>query len=341
MTRRSRARTLLGAVVHELRVERITFLAGSVAYHAFVSLLPLLLLVLVAVGTIGDRGLEEAVLAVARAVVTPGAADALVDELRRAGTSRGVSAAGVALLVWGTLRVFRGLDTAFSAVYETAAANTFLDKLRDGLVVLAAFALAVLGAAAIESAVQWGTGPIAWGLQRVALVCGLVVVLSPMYYLFPDTDVGVVEILPGTVLAAVGLTTAESLFGLYIAYSSRAPEQSVVAALLVFLTWLYLSGLVVLVGATTNAALSNRSADVSVEPLFGGVARGDRTPPERAAVLAAVDALDGLAGADAVTVTVDGETVDLPPPSELRVDDGEGTFDVGPVAVELRWSTRE
>jgi membrane protein len=340
--RRERARTLVGAVVHEMRVERITFLAGSVAYHAFVSILPLLLLVLLVVSAVGDRSLEAAVIAVARAAVTEGAADALVAELRRAGASRGVSAVGLGVLVWGTLRVFRGLDTAFSAVYETGGKNTFLDQLRDGVVVLFAFAFAVLAAAVVETTIEWGTGPLAWTLQRLGLVSGLVAALAPMYYVFPDTDVGVLEILPGTVFAAVGIAAAESLFGLYVAYSGQSPDASVVAALLVFLTWLYLSGLVVLAGAAVNAALSNRSADVSVDPLLGGVPRGEAAAPERAALLGALaDVEPRLASAETVVVTVDGEATELPAPASASVDDGRGAFGAGPVVLELQWPARE
>jgi membrane protein len=342
-SRRARAWTLLRAIVHEMRVERITFLAGSVAYHAFVSTLPLLLLLLAVVGAVGDAGLEAAFIAVTRSIVTAEASDVLVSELRRASASTGLSVLGLGVLVWGTLRVFRGLDTAFSAVYETGGRNDFADKLRDGIVVMVAFALAILAAVTVEAAVPWGDVPASWALQRVSLIAGLALVLYPMYYVFPDAGVGRLEVVPGTVLAAVGLTAAESLFGLYVAYSSRAPEQSVVAAVLVFLSWLYVSGLLILVGAVVNAVLSNRSADVSVDPVIGGVPRENATAPDRETVLAAVDELVGaLDDADSVTVTVDGQEVAVPPPNSVRVTDrGEWLLGTGSVRVDVAWSPRE
>jgi membrane protein len=341
-TRRERAVTLARAVVHEMRVERVTFLAGSVAYHAFVSLLPLLLLVLAVVSAIGNTTLEQAFLDLARAVATRGAADALVAELRRASASSGVSILGAVVLVWGTLRMFRGLDTAFSAIYETETNNGLADQLTDGAVVFLAFGLALLAAAGLKAAVPWGGGTLSWGLQRVTLVLGLTVVLFPMYYVFPDTDVGVLEVLPGTLVAATGLAGAEGLFGLYVASTSQAPEQSVVGAILVFLTWLYLSGLVVLVGAVVNAVLSNRSADVSVDPVLGGVPRNEHADvSDRATLLADVEALESrLAEADGVVVTVDGAATELPPPGGVRVVDRSMVLGEGPVVMELRWSTR-
>ena len=46
------------AVVYEVRAENLTFMAGSIAYHAFVSLLPLLLLALAVATKVGNRDLE-------------------------------------------------------------------------------------------------------------------------------------------------------------------------------------------------------------------------------------------------------------------------------------------
>ena len=51
--RAGRLAEVVRAVVHEARVERITFMAGSIAYHAFLSILPLLLLVLVVFPLLG------------------------------------------------------------------------------------------------------------------------------------------------------------------------------------------------------------------------------------------------------------------------------------------------
>lgn len=86
--------------------------------------------------------------------------------------------------------------------------------------VFVAFAGAIVVAASLRGFVPEGSGPLATLAGRVALIAGLSVALLPMYYVFPDTDVTLVEVLPGTVFAAVGLTLFESLFGLYVSWSS-------------------------------------------------------------------------------------------------------------------------
>jgi membrane protein len=356
--RGERILTVSRAIVHEIRTEKITFLAGSIAYHAFVSLLPLLLLVLAVLSAVGDAGLERSFLRLTEAVLTPGGSRVLVEELQGAGTS--VSLFGLAVLVWGTLRIFRGLDTAFSDIYESETENTFLDQLGDGILVLVTFGVALVAAALLQTLLPLsGVGVGAWLLRRLVLIGVLAVLLYPMYYVFPDSGVGPVEVVPGTLLAAVALTVFGTLFGLF---AGGGDSPNAVAGVLVLLTWLYFSGLFVLLGAVVNAVLSNRSRDVNLEPVLGGVApRPEPAPssPSRTEVVAALERLDallrasadgredgdgdgaGAAEADTVTVAVGGEAVALPPPDRVETDTTpSGFLSGGDVGVSLRWSPR-
>ena len=339
-----RALTVGRAIVHELRAERVTFMAGSIAYHAFVSILPLLLLVLAAVSAVGQSGLERGIIDLARAALTPGAADALVGELQSTSTS--VSVLGVAVLAWGTLRIFRGLDTAFSDIYESAAENTLLDQFVDGVVVFVCVAAVIVAAAVLNRAVQFD-GPAGWLVGRTLQVAVVAVALLPMYYVFPDEpDMLVREAVPGVVFAAVGLTVFETVFRLYVQLRGDAGSGDVLAGVLVFLTWLYFSGLVILVGVAVNAVLGNRSNDVDIRPVVGGrppesEATAERDPVDAESLRAAVRGLEtDLSAAERVTLTVDGESVELPPPDAVTVDAAESRlpFVDDPVTLELRWS---
>jgi membrane protein len=338
-----RALTVGRAIVHEVRTEKVTFLAGSIAYHAFLSLLPLFLLVLAVIGALGNPGLERNFIDVARAVLTDGASEVLLTELRSTSTS--VSLFGGVLLIWGTLRIFRGLDTAFSDIYESEAENTFADQIGDGLIVLVTFALALIGAAAVQSAVDLAVGGLAgWLLQRAALVVSLSIVFFPLYYIFPDEEgITVPEVLPGVAFAAVGLTAFESLFRLYVETSGRDEGATVVAGILVLLTWLYFSGLVILLGAVVNAVLSNRSRDVNIRPVVGGVPREADAQVDRDRLVDGLDRLrDVLARADPgdgtpMTVSVGDDRVTFPRPDAFDVESGSRLLSRD-VAVELRWS---
>lgn len=337
-----RGLTVGRAIVTEMRAEKITFLAGSIAYHAFVSLLPLLLLLLAAISAVGNRSLEEGFIALIQAVLTPGAQQLLVDELQTAGGSTGLTIVGGIVLVWGTLRIFRGLDTAFSDIYETETANTLGDQLSDGVIVLVTFAIAVVAAVVVQSLIPVGDdGLVAWTLSRLALVVGLMLTFFPMYYIFPDTDVSVVEVLPGTLFTALGLVTFETLFTLY----AQSGDKSVVGGILVLLTWLYFSGLVVLLGAVVNAVLSNRSADVSIDPVIGGVApTHKRDRATRREIVTSLTELKRLFDTDEeIVITVGDESVTLPSPQRYETDTESSRLGLvdGSVGLELRWSPRD
>lgn len=344
---RRRVRSVLRALVHEFRVERVTFMSGSIAYHAFVSLLPLLLLVLAVVSSVGSSSTENGLISLTEAVLTPGASDVLVGELQQANGSAGVSILGGLLLVWGTLRIFRGLDTAFSDIYESGAANSFTDQILDGVVVLVAVGLAIVVGGLVET--RFGgldAVPGGWVVHRLLLFAGLAVVLLPMYYVFPDEDdLSIAEIVPGVVVTAAGLMIFQSLFRIYIQFSSRSPQESVLAGILVFLTWLYFSGLVVLLGAVVNAVLSNRSADVDIDPVVGGVPREPTAGRSEKDIRPRLRALeDSLIDAETVTITVDGTETELPGPTSAEADIGESRlrFLSNDAELHLAWqSSRE
>ena len=341
--RSERAAEVGRAIVREARAENVTFMAGSIAYHAFVSMLPLLLFVLTVLATIGNAGLEGAVIGIVEAMLTPEASAALVDQLRQAGSATGLSVLGGLVLLWGTLRIFRGLDTAFSDIYETEAENTFVDQVTDGLLVLVTATVAIVAAVAVQAWVPlYGSGLLVSAFHWLLMVAGLGAALYPMYYVFPDTDVSAIEVLPGVLLAAVGLTTFVAAFRLYVEVGGRASPNLLVNVLLL-LTFLYFAGLIVLLGVVVNAVLSNRSRDVSIDPVVGGLARGERRELADREVL-----LDGLgrverllAGANSFVIEAGGETVELHPPAEVTTD-VESTLAIDDsITLELRWTPEE
>ncbi|MDS0284210.1 YihY/virulence factor BrkB family protein [Haloarcula onubensis] len=337
--RASRVEEVVRAVVHEARVEKITFMAGSIAYHAFLSILPLLLLVLTVLQRTENVAVRDSVVGIIESVLTEQASALIQQGLSDADAS--VSLLGLVFLVWGALRIFRGLDTAFSDIYETSEQNTFADQLGDGLVMLVTVAVALVGVSALGNAVSLSVaGPAGDVLRAVATTVGLFAVFYPMYYIFPDTDVTPVEVVPGTAFAAVGLTVAQVLFTEFNAGTTAG--TNLVASILLLLTWLYIIGLVVLLGAVLNAVLSNRSKDVDIAPVVGGV--DQRATPgdggvSRQAVLSDLDAVSEAAeDAETVTVTVGELSVTLDAPQAAFVERESGVFGLDDsVALTLRW----
>jgi membrane protein len=257
-------------VASDFSEKNVTFMAAGIAYNAFVSLAPLLIILVLIVSVIGGD-LERRLIAAAESGL-PGPIAAVVTQILT--TDSGAASAsivGVVVLLWGTLKIFRGLDTAFSEIYETVAENSFLDKLVDGLVVLVALIVSIVatvGASAVFARLADQIPSLGY-LSPLVLVIGLVIAFFPMYYRFPDTALTWRDVIPGTVFAAVGWAAFQALFQVYLAFGGGGGVGGFFGGILVVVTWLYFSGLVLLLGAVLNAVIGGHS---SGEP--GGIGRG-------------------------------------------------------------------
>ena len=257
-----RARSGVLAVVAEVRREDVTFMAASIAYHAFVSMLPILLLLTIAVSAFGSEELVGTVLDLTAAVLPQTGRELVTEALRDASGGVGLSVVGVAVLLWGTSKIFRAMDAAFAEIYDTTRELSLIEQFKDALVVVvaiggAAVTAIVLGASvALPETVPYG--PV---LFRLAAVAGLSVALFPVYYVFPDVELTAREVLPGVVVAAAGWVALEWLFSLYVAFSSKPDVYGLLGSLVLLVTWLYVGGLILLVGAAVNATLAGRNVE--------------------------------------------------------------------------------
>ncbi|TYL38926.1 YihY/virulence factor BrkB family protein [Natronococcus pandeyae] len=239
----------------------ITFLAAGFAYYAFVSLIPLVLLALVVGSLFNGEGAAERLILVAGDFLPPAGEDLVVEALT---TEAGRSQATVVALVvasWGALKVFRGLSLAFDMIYDEVAEGTLLDEIRDGFTVILA------GTGAIVLMIVIGTMlgiaadviPFAGLLSWVTLFIGLILVFLPIYYVLPPISVTVREIFPGAIFAAVGWTVLQVGFQIYAANAGRYAAYGAVGAVILFVTWLYFAGILILAGAVVNVVLSHPS----------------------------------------------------------------------------------
>lgn len=257
----------------EFAEKNVAFMAAGIAYNAFVSLVPLLILLLLAASIVGG-GLEQRIVDIANSWMPGPIANVIESVFQGEGGKAGASAIGLVVLLWGTLKIFRGLDTAFSEIYETTADNSLPDQLVDGVVVLVAIVIAIVATVITTTifARLEGTIPFIGLVTPLVLVAALVVAFLPMYYRFPDVDVDVRSVLPGVVFAAVGWALFQAVFQVYLAFSGSS-SGSIFGGIIVVLTWLYFSGMVLLLGAVINAVLGGHS---SSKP--GGVGRGAMAP---------------------------------------------------------------
>jgi len=118
-----------------------------------------------------------------------------------------------------------------------------------------------------------------WGIARWALAFVVVTTaLSVLYYLAPNARLPFRWITPGGFAATVLMFAASTALSLYASrLGSYDQVYGQLGAVIVFMLWLYVMGLMVLVGVEINAVLARRAEDKKgVELVRAESPEGDR-----------------------------------------------------------------
>ena len=266
-------RAIIIRAAKEALDDHITNLAAAIAYYSFLAIPSLLL---VAVGTFSLFASPDAIGTVTEklAGVVPREALTLVDDSLTRVTENNASSGilmavvGVLLAVWSLTGAMQTLMWALNSAYERDETRGFLKRRLTALVMvilmLLAFALAfgllVLGphlsgwigeAVGIEAVIDW----LWWTAQWPVLILGLLVAFATILYLGPDVDHPRWRFLTfGTALAVVVWLLGSGAFAVFVSqFGTYNKAWGSVAAVIVMLTWLWLSALALLFGAELNA----------------------------------------------------------------------------------------
>lgn len=249
------------ATLREVWTNDVTFMAGSIAYAALLSILPLLLLLLVVASAVGDSFLTQRVQGLLQAFLPAAGNEFLYFALVNATNRAGASLVGLVSLVWGTFRVFRGIQTAFAELYDVPSDTTLRGTVRNSVLVFVVLSLATIGSGAgatyLAGFAHW---PFAVAVETTALLLGLVAAFFPLYYAFPPLNLSAGEALPGAVVAALGWTALQTVFGLYVSQINTFAAYGTLSGVILLLLWLYGSSLVLLVGVSLNVVVAGRDA---------------------------------------------------------------------------------
>lgn len=243
------------SVLDLARDRNLTYLAAAIAYYAFVSIIPLMLLAVVVASFVGGEALADRVTGMLSQQLSSSGQEMVTQTLTNTAGRGAASVVGFLALTWSALKLFRGLDQAFDEVYADEVDASLLEQVRDALVVVVGIALAITLVVAVGAALAILQLPIPYVnvLGTLVLIVVLTLAFLPIYYVLPPVDVSLGEVLPGTVVAAVGWVLLQVGFRIYASNAGRYAAYGVIGAVLLFVTWLYFASIVVLLGAAVNA----------------------------------------------------------------------------------------
>jgi membrane protein len=255
--------------------DNATMLASALAYSTFFAI-PSVLLVVVGLFTlIAGPDTITTLMQHFNAFMPAQATSLLKQSLLRAdahpGSSIVLTIVGFVLAVWSVTGAMNAYMLALNIAYERKDKRSFLQKrvvaLKMAAVMGVAFALVavlLIFGPVVEQAIASRTGPAGsvidvlwWVAQWPILLAGLLVAFATLLYLGPDVEHRKWQFLtPGSLVAALLWIAASGLFAVYTSmFGSYNKTWGALSAVIVTLTWLWLTAMALLFGAEINAEL--------------------------------------------------------------------------------------
>jgi membrane protein len=265
----------------EISDQNLFLIAGGVTYAVLLALFPGLAALVSLYGLAFDTAQIEKQVAALSGVLPVQTQELLSQELQSLvegskGALGFAAIVGLLLALWSASRGMSGLITAINIAYEEKERRSFLKftliaiGMTIGLVVggiLAIALIAVLPAVvqllALGSATKWLLLLVQWPLLIILVLAGLAV----LYRFGPDRDKPQWQwVTPGAIAATALWIVASVGFTVYVAnFNSYDKTYGSLGGVVILLTWLYLSALVVLLGAVINAQSERQTRKDSTE----------------------------------------------------------------------------
>jgi membrane protein len=270
----------------EISDHNLFLIAGGVTYAVLLALFPGLAALVALYGLAFDTGQIEQQVAALAGVLPAQTQELLSQELHSlvessSGTLGFTAAVGLLLALWSASRGMSGLITAINIAYEEKERRSVLRfnlialGLTLGLVIggVLAIALIAIVPAAVQlladgSATRWLMLLVRWPLLILLGMLGLAV----LYRFGPDRDKPQWRwVSPGAIAATLCWIVASIGFTTYVAnFNSYNKTYGSLGGVVILLTWLYLSALMVLLGAVINAQCERQMATDAVDTLGRG-----------------------------------------------------------------------
>ncbi len=243
--------------------------AASIAYYALLSLFPLMLLALSILGRITSDAADRD--AVVRFVFRYfprqfGFITGQLDAFETAPVTFGFW--GIVALVWASLGVFNAVTSAVNHAWAVEKRRSFLSHRLVGFLMMVSAGLILMLGLVIASLVRLAETRLGEALVRspwldnfsgmfasylaTALLIGCVALV---FYFIPNTRVRFRDVWPGAILVGVLWRIALRLFSWYAAdLATWNVIHGSIAAVVVFLLWIYVSAVILLYGVEMTAS---------------------------------------------------------------------------------------
>jgi membrane protein len=263
-------------VIHEIQEDDCFGRAAQLAYYFLFALFPFFLVLTTLLGYLPIPNLMDRLMEML-AEMLPGDALQLVQENVHDLVTRprgGLLSFGLVAALWSSSSAITAITEGLNRAYDVQENRPFWKVRLIAVLLTVGLSLFIIVALILLTfgpqiggwiADQVGLGRIfqvAWNLLRWPVIVGLLVVaMALVYYVAPDVEQRWQWITPGSVVAVLGWLAASLGFSYYVNnFGSYNAMYGSIGALIVLLTWMYVSGFFVLIGGEVNSEIEHASA---------------------------------------------------------------------------------
>ena len=250
-------------------------LAAQLAYYFFLALFPALLFLIALASFFASPQLIEQVVNMLGGIAPAAMVDIIREQLEELSRqeSGGILTFGVAAALWSSSAAMVGLIGALNRAYDVEDGRPWwkqrmiaiLLTLGVAVFILASITLVISGPQLAEyvasqvglgTAFQWTWMILQWPLVFVLIATAF----GLIYYFAPNVDQDFIWLTPGSVLATALWLLGSLAFRFYILnFGSYNATYGAIGGVMVLMLWLYITGLVIIVGAEMNAEIEHAS----------------------------------------------------------------------------------
>jgi membrane protein len=262
----------------EFQDDNLTDWAAALTYYGVLSIFPALIVLVSILGLIGESATQPLIDNLGS--VAPGPAQDIfrsaIENLQGSQGAAGVFfVIGILGAIWAASGYIAAFMRASNAIYDmpegrpiwkTLPVRVGLTVLLIVLTVISAVAVTLTGGLATEAGNLIGLGDTAvtiWNIAKWPVLLLLVsFMFAVLYWAAPNVkQPGFRWISPGGILAVIGWVIASAAFAFYVAnFGSYNKTYGALAGPIVFLVWLWISNIMILLGAEFNAELERGRA---------------------------------------------------------------------------------
>lgn len=273
----------------EISEDNVFVGAAALGYYLTLAIFPALILLMTIIPYLPVANIDQEIMSVLETAL-PEDAFSMVSRVVEEVTSQrrgGLLSFGVLGTLWAASTGMYAIMQQLNITYDVSEARSYIRaravalalSIMFGLLVIGAFWLIVAGGAAEDWLGEQRGIPdflltIFAVFRWIVIVLALLLGFAMIYKFAPNVEQKFRFITPGSVIGVLLLIIASLGFAIYVAnFADYSATYGSIGAVIILMFWLYIAGLVILVGSEINALIEHYSPE--------GKRKGEKTEGER------------------------------------------------------------